>query len=107
MQQDNNNNEAITTIRTWEKTLGGLLPIAMTLLIGVCGFLWSQIEDLKKESSVIKTELVSIREKQITKEELKEFQINVLNGVQERMRTAILEVKIERLEEERNNKGKE
>ena len=92
------NDEAITTIKTWEKMLGALLPLAVTIVGVACTLIWNRMDSLEEKFGGVQSELSSIRERQITKEELKELQINILDGVEYKVRLATMQAKLEQYE---------
>ena len=75
------NKEAITVIRQWEKTLGSLLPIAVTLVGAVVAVLWSRMDSLDRKFENVQAQLSSIEKQQITKDDLKEFKITLIGEV--------------------------
>lgn len=98
------NKEAITAIRQWEKTLGSLLPIAVTLVGAVVAVLWSRMDSLDRKFENVQAQLSSIEKQQITKEDLKEFKITLIGEVGREIEIASLRREVNRVSDKR---GKE
>ena len=98
------NKEAITVIRQWEKTLGSLLPIAVTLVGAVVAVLWSRMDSLDRKFENVQAQLSSIEKQQITKEDLKEFKITLIGEVGREIEIAYLRREVNSVSDKR---GKE